>query len=107
MDTNVGEMPIDIFSDYVSDTLGQEWSWEYIIPILNGISQLNDYGDGLDMNEETLGNGDYYEYVTIFFGNAKGNGGQDGNHLYGFAHGGGDSVQTGNGHNGEEYEIDP
>jgi hypothetical protein len=29
MDTNVGEMPLDIFSDYVSDILGEDWSWEY------------------------------------------------------------------------------
>jgi hypothetical protein len=36
MNTNVGDMPLDIFSDYVSDCLGEDWSWEYIIPILNG-----------------------------------------------------------------------
>jgi hypothetical protein len=28
--SNVGDMPIDIFSDYISDILNQEWSWEYI-----------------------------------------------------------------------------
>lgn len=29
MNTNVGDMPLDIFSDYVFDILGEEWSWEY------------------------------------------------------------------------------
>lgn len=36
METNVGDMPLDIFCDYVSDTLGEEWSWEYFSVIING-----------------------------------------------------------------------
>lgn len=32
MNTNVGDMPLDIFSDYVSDALEQEWRWEYLVP---------------------------------------------------------------------------
>jgi hypothetical protein len=36
MNTNVGEMPLDIFSDYISDILGEDWSWEYFGLIVNG-----------------------------------------------------------------------
>jgi len=35
MDTNVGEMPLDIFSDYTSDQLNEEWSWEYLALVFN------------------------------------------------------------------------
>jgi len=35
MNDNVGDMPIEIFGDYVSDTLGIEYDWIYCIPILN------------------------------------------------------------------------
>lgn len=33
MNTNVGDMPLDIFSDYVSDTLGEDWCWEYFLAL--------------------------------------------------------------------------
>lgn len=48
MDTNVGDMPLDIFCDYVSEILGEEWSWEYIVPILNdyGCNYRIPYGHG-------------------------------------------------------------
>jgi hypothetical protein len=36
MDTNVSDMPLDIFCDYISDTLGEEWSWEYFGLVING-----------------------------------------------------------------------
>jgi hypothetical protein len=35
MNDNVGEMPLYIFADYVSDILGEEWSWEYFTLIVN------------------------------------------------------------------------
>jgi hypothetical protein len=41
---NVGDMPLDIFGDYLTDILDQEWSWEYLISIFNG--------DGYDNNTE-------------------------------------------------------
>jgi hypothetical protein len=36
MNDNVGDMPLEIFGDYVSDVLNQEWSWEYLVLITNG-----------------------------------------------------------------------
>jgi hypothetical protein len=52
MNTNVGDMPLDIFCDYVSDILGEEWSWEYFGLILNWHDQLkNNYGNGMRMYE--------------------------------------------------------
>jgi hypothetical protein len=56
MNDNVGEMPLEIFGDYVSDTLGQEWHWEYFVFMANGHfskkgsgnyeSKARLYGDG-------------------------------------------------------------
>jgi hypothetical protein len=49
MNTNVGDMPLDIFSDYISDILGEDWNWEYLALVING-SEGN-------YNESTLGHG--------------------------------------------------
>jgi len=58
MNDNVGDMPIEIFGDYISDTLGEEWSWEYF-QIFNGYYQLwqvyriqgyNGFGCGMALN---------------------------------------------------------
>jgi len=35
MNDNVGDMPPEIFADYVSDMLGEEWSWEYLVLSFN------------------------------------------------------------------------
>lgn len=32
---NVGDMPLDIFGDYVSECLGVEFGWEYLAVTLN------------------------------------------------------------------------
>jgi hypothetical protein len=53
---NVGEMPLDIFSDYINDILNQEWSWEYLICIYGfGTSEVGSY-------RRELGNGYSYWY---------------------------------------------
>jgi hypothetical protein len=56
MNTNVGEMPLDIFSDYISDILEEEWCWEYLIPLSNWQGYV-------------LRSGDYY---NMWFGNGHG-----------------------------------
>lgn len=43
METNVGDMPLDIFADYVSDILGEEWSWEYLALVINGQNSVPQY----------------------------------------------------------------
>lgn len=35
LNTNVGDMPLDIYSDYVGDSLGIDFFWEYIVPVFN------------------------------------------------------------------------
>lgn len=44
MNTNVGNMPLDIFADYISDYLGVDFPWEYIVVISNGAGY--EYGAG-------------------------------------------------------------
>jgi hypothetical protein len=56
---NVGEMPLDIFADYVSDILGEEWYWEYLVFAVNGHYH---YGKG---------NG-YYESYARLYGDGAG-----------------------------------
>lgn len=56
MNTNVGEMPLDIFSDYISDILEEEWTWEYLVPLLNWQGYI-------------LRSGDFY---NMWFGNGHG-----------------------------------
>jgi len=36
LNTNVGDMPLEIFADYTADTLGIEFPWIYLIPTNNG-----------------------------------------------------------------------
>jgi hypothetical protein len=45
LNTNVGDMPLDIFSDYVSDILDQEWCWEYFL-VIYGRDGYNSHGRG-------------------------------------------------------------
>lgn len=57
LNDNVGDMPLDIFSDYVSDVMEEEWSWIYLTPIFNyhrnGIIDPFTTGSGTNYN---LGN---------------------------------------------------
>ena len=34
MDTNVGDMPLEIFADYTADCLGMDFPWEYLVPLI-------------------------------------------------------------------------
>lgn len=75
MNTNVGDMPLDIFSDYTSDILAEEWSWEYLVFAVNGNGGSffeNQYGHGAgtglgfgDAETYDLGNGAIRGY-TVF-----------------------------------------
>jgi hypothetical protein len=72
--TNVGDMPLDIFSDYISDTLGQEWSWEYFSLIANGNNFFSFYRFGDGCHVGNLGNSDgflIYEEIFYNFGNGE------------------------------------
>lgn len=70
MNLNVGDMPLDIFADYVSDILEQEWTWEYFITILNSCntSMLNNEGCGglgyMPSIENDAGDGYSYDYAN-------------------------------------------
>lgn len=61
MNLNVGDMPLDIFGDYVSELLESEFSWEYLGVILNGVCYGFKYGDSLSelYPPITLYGGDY------------------------------------------------
>jgi hypothetical protein len=61
--TNVGDMPLDIFSDYVSDILGEEWYWEYLPFTINANNigfNIGDSNTSDDGNWEDLSTGDGY-----------------------------------------------
>jgi hypothetical protein len=47
INTNVGDMPLDIFTDYLNDTLDQEWSWEYLITAINDAGHSVGVGYGV------------------------------------------------------------
>lgn len=84
MNDNVGEMPLEIFGDYISDNLGMDFPWVYLIPILNGGSYSNylgDIGEGFgygytDFGTMTgLGNGHgNVDYCYLGFGSKQGRG---------------------------------
>jgi hypothetical protein len=46
LNTNVGDMPLDVFSDYVSDILDEEWCWIYLIPTMNYEGHYHGLGCG-------------------------------------------------------------
>jgi hypothetical protein len=45
MNTNVGDMPLEIFSDYVSDYLDVDFPWEYLVVVSNGAGYEDGAGD--------------------------------------------------------------
>lgn len=68
---NVGDMPLDIYSDYISDILGEEWSWEHLSLSFNWYDQLkNNYGNGMRMYEFGCG----YNNEADSFGYERNNG---------------------------------
>lgn len=111
--TNVGDMPLDIFSDYILDTINQEWDWIYLLPILN----FDCYGFRIDSQKlfgskgQGNGIGGYSNgigyHIGINFYNAYGDGLGYGDAVEsygnGFGYEGNDGIETnGNGfhHNG-------
>jgi hypothetical protein len=89
--TNVGDMPLDIFSDYISDTLDYECNWEYLIIAVNDFprdfgfigrgSGTNNYYNGIgyhsginsrDAFGNGIGYGEEYESGIEIFGNGFG-----------------------------------
>jgi hypothetical protein len=68
---NVGDMPLDIFCDYIQDTIGEEWIFEYFAPITNGANypRTMTRGFGYAINNT----GDDYSRGTIGYGNGYGN----------------------------------
>lgn len=93
LNTNVGDMPLDIFSDYLTDTLDQEWHWEYLALAINGQGYSNNieheiHGCGfqtIDHTYEVLSYGDgagtpygvsllcYNESVDRYYGDGESN----------------------------------
>jgi hypothetical protein len=83
MDTNVGEMPLDIFSDYISDILDEEWSWEYLVIVTYSFTHCileSEMGCGTRYTEKSCA-GRFYGYGTG----------------RGESHGNGETYNTGNG----------
>jgi hypothetical protein len=81
LNTNVGDMPLDIFCDYISDILGQEWNWQYLIPIDSDNVPMRYmrfyYGKGYMLISSPT-HGDGYK-ISETYG--------DGNNSYGSLHG--------------------
>jgi hypothetical protein len=109
MNTNVGEMPLDIFSDYISDILGEEWTWEYLILILNccNTSMLRNEGCGglgyMPSIEHDAGDGYSYDYADEF---NDGIGSGSSFTIFGkFGDGGQKSANQGNGWIVENFEA--
>lgn len=66
IDTNVGEMPLDIFADYISDTLGEEWSWIHLTLNVNW-ENIDRFENGCGysfilMGDEEVFDGDGFDY---------------------------------------------
>jgi len=62
---NVGEMPLEIFGDYVADCLGIEYEWVYMVCILNGDAPYTAMGHGRGYGWDGLtaiGDGQYFTY---------------------------------------------
>jgi len=103
INTNVGDMPIEIFGDYVSDTLGEEWSWEYLVfsPCDGGqnLTFWHDEATGKGFYYNNEGFGYVYNYSdTDNEGIAEGMGGtEDDNEVSGY-HRGNLTMGDGNGH---------
>jgi hypothetical protein len=101
MNTNVGEMPLDIFSDYVSDILGGDWSWEYLVPLLNWQGYVIRvafhhglwYGNGCGFNNAENGLG--WSGVCYLYGNG----------LMKYPMDSGDGTYVGNGYSHNLYEY--
>jgi len=76
MNDNVGDMPLEIFGDYVSDCLNIDFTWEYIVPMLSHLDfgvgfgfgfgiGYNDYGYEGDDYTAGCGDGTFYSYGNV------------------------------------------
>lgn len=82
LNTNVEDMPLDIFADYISDALEQEWNWTYLACLLNDaqLALFQEYGNSCFGHSWYCGNGasdgyhDYYnsEIYEIAYGSGMG-----------------------------------
>jgi hypothetical protein len=104
MNTNVGDMPLDIFTDYISDTLGEEWSWEYLAIIVN----YHGYNRIEVKRENVSSDGDAYGYNLLSgFGPFRVNAGGSGiwHHIGTTSYGNGANNTNLNGYgNGSEHQ---
>jgi len=65
MNTNVGDMPIEIFGDYISDCLDMDFPWEYLAAITNDDAYYhNPDRRGCGTFYEMNGNGYAYNYTS-------------------------------------------
>jgi len=87
MDTNVGDMPIEIFGDYISDCLDEEWNWVYLFHADNGynfgfsrgcLDSLRGYAKVIGPPDKMFGDGCLYSgQSNVGYGHGCANG--DGN----------------------------
>jgi hypothetical protein len=98
LNTNVGDMPLDIFSDYISDTINMEWNWQYLVLAINdgGLDRNNAYGQGYSYHFSVI---EYNNEIIRGYGNGNGSG-------YGVICAYGNGTGDGNGNNGEYLVMD-
>lgn len=73
MNDNVGDMPIEIFCDYIQDMTGEEWTLQHFIPLCRGKRWFSDlgFGDNVDIDfeldtEDFFGDGVVDLYYTNY-----------------------------------------
>lgn len=88
MNLDIGDMPIDIFCDYISDILEEYWSWEYLL--------VNTYSFHSQFTEN---NGDGDQNMNGEYNDDTGNGGGIGIMNFGSGHGFGYEYNQGHGNN--------
>jgi hypothetical protein len=97
INTNVGDMPLDIFSDYISDTLDEEWTWIHLF-VINEDGYGVGFGSGLGRFYGLTGSGYVYGY-KCYDDYATGHG-----LISGYGYGNGDDPSNNNGHgNGNNH----
>jgi hypothetical protein len=68
MNTNVGDMPLDIFCDYILDVLNEEWIWEYFLTFNFVATPVNwNFGNSSlfkGIISRNFGDGSDYDYTT-------------------------------------------
>jgi len=64
MNTNVSDMPLEIFGDYISDCLGIEFTWEYmfVATTIGYHASYDNFASGC--HDQVFGIGDLYYYAA-------------------------------------------